>query len=591
MLSDSFMSPPVLPPPPIQPPDDVQIPGRPFSCAICKYAFKRRAHLVDHQRIHSGEKPYTCEFCLTTFSRKSTMLAHSRLHSGVLRYVCHPCGALFATRNLLQRHRGTGKGCAMAESLKGAPSFPKAEKVTPDVFSERYKPVPPGAQSWRPRCPICDMTFSSKACLKKHRRVHSNIRPFKCKNCPKAFKQRSDLGRHQRVHTGEKPYKCDICNKAFAEKGAVAPHRKVHTGEKPFQCDLCGRFFRQKIALKIHRATHFKTSRRKLGLNMAMPLPDILPFSPSPIQNDPSSLVFSPSKLSESPVVLTGSTPSVTPQSVVSNHLSSPSSPPPPPPPPPPPSALPSSVTIIHTSAETCDICLKSFPDPRRLKQHRRSHLPKSRPFMCQCGARFNRRAHLTDHERIHTGEKPFQCPFCSKSFAYQRAMVSHRRAQHEEESYTLDMKHRLQFQKDREVPPPPSTRSSPVSSASHRSRSSSPSPPPPPPRSSLPPELEQTELSTTQSVELSEDEDDDDDDSDDDDDEDDVVTIPQIELPASPDDLDCKICVLRFDSQAKLVEHLYTHMDKRYACSLCQSSFLAEADLLAHVYALHAHA
>lgn len=69
-------------------------------------------------------------------------------------------------------------------------------------------------------------------------------------------------------------------------------------------------------------------------------------------------------------------------------------------------------------------------------------------------------------------------------------------------------------------------------------------------------------------------------------------VSVPIEALPAQVvGSVDCKICVLRLESPAKLVEHLYSHMGKRYACSLCPDTFLAEADLLAHVYALHAHA
>ncbi|XP_039306382.1 zinc finger protein 852-like isoform X3 [Solenopsis invicta] len=53
---------------------------RKYECNICKKRFMRNAHLIIHQRIHSGIRPYKCDVCLVSFTQKGDMVRHRMRH-------------------------------------------------------------------------------------------------------------------------------------------------------------------------------------------------------------------------------------------------------------------------------------------------------------------------------------------------------------------------------------------------------------------------------------------------------------------------------------------------------------------------------
>lgn len=44
------------------------------------------------------------------------------------------------------------------------------------------------------------------------------------------------------------------------------------------------------------------------------------------------------------------------------------------------------------------------------------------------CGSAFSQAAHLKNHAKVHSGEKPFKCEICTAAFADRFALKRHRR-------------------------------------------------------------------------------------------------------------------------------------------------------------------
>ncbi|XP_070592708.1 zinc finger protein 721-like [Erythrolamprus reginae] len=228
---------------------------KPYQCPECGRSFSDKASLIVHERTHTGEKPYECPACGKSFTSSSNLITHKRVHTGEKPYKCSECGQSFVHRPQLVIHIRTHTGEKPYECPECGKSFnQKADLVIHRRIHTGEKPY---------MCPECGKNFISSSYLRKHERLHAGKKApaageegYKCSYCGKSFVGRSKLLVHQRTHTGEKPFECADCGKSFSTSSNLANHRRVHTGEKPYQCSDCGQKFSTNSNLVNHRRVH-----------------------------------------------------------------------------------------------------------------------------------------------------------------------------------------------------------------------------------------------------------------------------------------------------------------------------------------------
>ncbi|XP_013135845.1 PREDICTED: zinc finger protein 85-like isoform X3 [Papilio polytes] len=229
-------------------------------------------------------------------------------------------------------------------------------------------------------CTHCGLIINKKRLHQHLKRAHG-ILLFHCDTCHRLFKKASELDLHIQTAHSVISYSCPVCKQGFVNERALRAHKYAHT---LFNCLSCNSSFENLRCYRYHIG-HCQGSKAP---------PDSL------YECDYCGYKYIKKDSLRS--------------HIQNKHLK-----------------------VLQF---VCQKCGKRSTSLAHHKAHEVIHKTEREVFKCHCGAKLTTQLGFNLHQRIHSGEKPYECKICGERFLSTSRRLDHMKRRH---MNTEDMPHK----------------------------------------------------------------------------------------------------------------------------------------------------
>ncbi|XP_017279462.1 zinc finger and BTB domain-containing protein 38 [Kryptolebias marmoratus] len=226
-----------LGPPPLSPhtEDSILI----YSCEQCTEIFPNKALLTIHAEVHRKHfvSHLFCKFCCRKFIHLKRLHNHEQVCPSALRGPPKLDPRDTSAKDVDQ----DSDDLLDVESIDTQPPpadlsdpyVPESAPLVQSAHQQNGKTAKLGVGQRRYNCSVCKRVYVTLSSLKRHENVHSWQRAYPCHYCNKVFALAEYRTKHEIWHTGERRYQCIFCLETFMTYYILKNHQKSFHGIDP----------------------------------------------------------------------------------------------------------------------------------------------------------------------------------------------------------------------------------------------------------------------------------------------------------------------------------------------------------------------